>query len=137
MLSESPQRFKVVLAYGWNGGSNLTVDLDEARQPIKRIMVSQFHGPENSRDLFQCSAVSLTACCVRVAAVVWQSILSIFFLAKEHFGPARPSDESCNLNRHVALGVTSADLQMIGVRRLDNRGIEVSRSEVWFRSFTL
>jgi hypothetical protein len=52
VLSESPQRFKVVLTDGWNGGGNLTVDLDEAREPIKRIKVSQFHGPKNSRLIF-------------------------------------------------------------------------------------
>ena len=52
-------------------------------------------------------------------------------------GPARPGNESCYLDRHTALGVTSADLSMTGVRRLDNRGIEVIRSEVWFRSFAL
>ena len=46
MLTEFPQRFKVVLGDGWNRRSNLTVDLDEAHQPIEGIKVSRFHSSE-------------------------------------------------------------------------------------------
>ena len=45
MFTEFPHRFKVVLGDGWNRGGKLTVELDEAQEPIKGIKVSQFHGP--------------------------------------------------------------------------------------------
>ena len=58
-----------------------------------------------------------------------------FFLCNEHAcAPARSGKESCYLDRHIALGVATADLSMIGPGRLDNRRIEAIRSEVWLRS---
>jgi hypothetical protein len=56
-----------------------------------------------------------------------------FAALEQLLGPARPSDEGWYLNRHIALGVVSADLVMIGPGRLDNRRIKVFGSEVWFR----
>ena len=54
-----------------------------------------------------------------------------FSLFNEHLlGPARPSDEGWYVNRQIALGVVSADLVMISPSRLNNRRIEVIRSEV-------
>jgi hypothetical protein len=68
---------------------------------------------------------------------LWQCILGFslitrlyFFLCNEHACPARSGKESCYLDRHIALGVATADLSMIGPRRFDNRRIEVLRSKL-------
>jgi hypothetical protein len=42
----------------------------------------------------------------------------------------RSSNESRHLDRHIAFGVATADLLMIGPRRFDNRRIEGVLSEV-------
>jgi hypothetical protein len=50
---------------------------------------------------------------------------------KQHLlGPARPSDESCYLNGHIAFGVASADLSMIGPCRFEHLQVEGVRFEV-------
>src|SRR5260221_13547085 len=55
----------------------------------------------------------------------------LLFSVLEHLpGPARSVNEGCYLDRHIALGVAIADLQMIGPRRFDNRRIAAIRSEV-------
>ena len=52
-------------------------------------------------------------------------------LCKEHVcAPARSGNESCYLDRDIALGVATADPSMIGPRRFDNRRIEVLRFEI-------
>ena len=52
----------------------------------------------------------------------------------EHLpNPALPSNEGSYLARHIAPGVTSADLSMIDPRRFENRRIEVIRFEVTFK----
>ena len=53
-----------------------------------------------------------------------------FAALEQLLGPARPSDEGWYLNRQIALGVVSADLVMISPGRLENRRIEVIRSEI-------
>jgi hypothetical protein len=59
-------------------------------------------------------------------------ITQLFFsLCDEHVcAPARSGNESCYLDRHIAFGVATADLSMIGPRRFDNRRIEVIPSKI-------
>ena len=55
MLTEIPQRFNIVVRDGWNRRSDLTIDLDEARQPIRGIEASRLHSCEGATERIRTS----------------------------------------------------------------------------------
>jgi hypothetical protein len=53
------------------------------------------------------------------------------FLSNEHLpGPARPGNESCYLNRYVAVGPAGGEFPVVNQRRFDHLRVEVIRSWV-------
>ena len=55
MLAEFPQRFNVLFGDSWNRRSNLTIDFDEACQPIQGIKASRFHSFEGAPERIRTS----------------------------------------------------------------------------------